>query len=381
MSKLFIGTMSGTSGDGVDVSLCRTDGQKQFSVLDNFSLSYSASLQSKLKSLYQTPNYEQIAALELDVTRKHHEAIDGLLNKSGYKAQDIYAIGFHGQTLYHNPSYFYSLQIGNPYLLAKYTNIGKVVFDFRRRDMCFNGQGAPLVPVFHKLLLQDFEVAAAIINIGGVANITYYDPESKALIAFDTGPGNAYIDDAMARYFGRNYDDLGKVAASGKVDYASVDRLMKAPYFSTPWPKSLDRNEFTLQVNEETKHLTSKPEDLIATLTYFTASSICLGLELFQPRAEKVFFCGGGRKNLTLIDFIIQIAQQRQISLEVRNIEQMTFSGDVVFDDGKLHGDFIEAQAFAYLAARFFVHQFSSFPATTGTDVPIIAGTLFENFI
>ena len=295
MSNYYIGLMSGTSFDGVDASLVKTDGVDNFTCIVNHYIPYSKELSSALNEL--SINIGPFLNIERRLTEVHIEAVNAIIKISRVKASDIKAIGFHGQTIKHDPQNQTIWQIGNPHLLASKTNIN-VIYDFRRRDMALGGQGAPLVPIFHQMIAKDFTVPVGIINIGGVSNITYIDKKLGQLIAFDTGPGNGLIDDACRMHFNLDYDDEGRIAESGKVDFKIINEFLDYQYFKLPYPKSLDRNIFKPFIKTLQDHT---PEDMVASLTYFTVLSIIRAVKLLPNYPEKIFLCGGGSKNSYLV--------------------------------------------------------------------------------
>ncbi len=358
MSELFIGYMSGTSCDGVDASLVRTDGQTKFAVIANAHLPYPAEFKFDLKQLCSqlTPSLE----IEKKLTEFHIEITDQLLKQTKYTGNDIKALGFHGQTIFHKPESGLTWQIGNPHLLAQATGID-VVHDFRRRDISLGGQGAPLVPVFHKLLMQNQKLPVAVINIGGVANITFVD--ENGIIAFDTGPGNALIDDAMNKYFNKNYDENGEIASRGKIDESIINEFIADEYFKQPYPKSLDRNSFRHVIDILTDH---DPESIIATLTYITCASIVRAIEVLPTIPVSIFLCGGGSKNKQIVKWLELILLTKGFKCRVENISTLD----------NLDPNYVESQAFAYLAARFFKDLPSAFPTTTAAIRENICGCL-----
>ncbi|MDG1436452.1 MAG: anhydro-N-acetylmuramic acid kinase [Rickettsiaceae bacterium] len=358
MSDLYIGFMSGTSLDGLDASLIRTDGINEFESIDNLHFPYPVEFKAKMRELLS--NIGPFGTLEKQLTEFHIDATHQLLQQAKLTPKDIKAIGFHGQTIFHKPEDGITLQIGNPYLLAENTSID-VIYDFRRRDVALGGQGAPLVPIFHKLLMQNQDYPVAVINIGGVANITYIDENN--LEAFDTGPGGALIDDSMLKYYKQNFDKDGKIAAKGTVDHSIVQHTLTHKYFSAPYPKSLDRNEFSYLNELLVKH---KPADIIATLTYITSTSIAHALNQLPKHPKKVFLCGGGSHNLQLVSWLEEILMKQSVKCQIANIS----------DINQLDSDYIESQAFAYLAARFFQNLPSAFPSTTNADKANLCGCL-----
>ena len=353
---IYIGLMSGTSLDGIDASIIDTDGKDYFKSLANYHVSYTPKFQQSLKNLLNT--YTNFLQIENEFSKLHAEALNSVLKQSKIAPNDVIACGFHGQTVFHNPKQQISWQIGNPHIIYANTNI-KVVYDFRRKDIAFGGQGAPLIPIFHNCLAKDFLKPCAIVNIGGVANITYIDEDT--LVAFDTGPGNALIDDAMHKLFNNNYDENGKIASSGKVNMQAINAFMKDDFFALNYPKSLDRNHFS-QIVARINSLSKR--DIIATLTYFTAQSIFRSLQLLPNMPKHIYVCGGGVKNRCLMNYLQTLVSKSNITIS--DISMVP----------NLNSDFVESQGFAYLAARFMNNLPSSFPTTTGVSKPIICGVL-----
>jgi anhydro-N-acetylmuramic acid kinase len=361
-NELYIGLMSGTSCDGVDASLVRTDGKNSFKIIANTHIPYPAKFKSELQKLM----VKMLPFLEIEkhLTEFHIEAVNELLKQSKYSGNDIKAVGFHGQTILHDPSKGITWQIGNPHLLACATGID-VIHDFRRRDISLGGQGAPLVPVFHKLIADNYSShPIAIINIGGVSNITYVN--QKDLIAFDAGPGNALIDDTMMNYFGIAYDDLGNIASTGVVDKDIAAKISSAEYFTRPYPKSLDRNSFKPILDYFTNH---EPKDILATLTYISAMVLAKAIKMLPQIPPELLLCGGGSKNLQLISFLKEILPTLKITCKINNIATIK----------DLEADYIESQAFAYLAARFINNLPSAFPNTTSCYRENICGSLIKS--
>jgi anhydro-N-acetylmuramic acid kinase len=346
-TKLSIGLMSGTSLDGVDCSIIETDGENYFEPIDNLYFPYHVEFQIKLRKLLD--NYDNWLLIEKELTVYHADCVKEILKKANL-SRKVDIIGFHGQTILHDPQQSITWQIGNPHLLAKLTGIN-VISDFRRRDLANGGQGAPLMPIFHKCLAQK-ESNVAILNIGGVSNITYIT--NNIMIAFDTGPGNSLINDAMVKHYNKQFDDAGKIGLSGIVNYSILDQLLDDEFFKKSPPKSLDRNYF-VKYSKMFEKL--KPEDMIATLTRFTVESINLGLKLLPNMPDKIYICGGGSRNITMMNWLQS-------------------SGKAL--DFKFPADFIEAQGFAYLAVRFLKFLPSSFPNTTLVNQETLSGVLFR---
>ncbi|MBX6320850.1 MAG: anhydro-N-acetylmuramic acid kinase, partial [Rhodospirillaceae bacterium] len=238
--------MSGTSCDGIDAALVETDGESIASLGPSLSQPYDAAFRERLRAALGTE--EPPPGLERELTERHAEAVAALLARSGLDAAAVRVVGFHGQTVLHAPERGLTRQIGDGALLARLTGID-VIDDFRSRDVAAGGQGAPLAPLFHRALADGLETPLAVLNLGGVANVTWIGAEAgpdgaAALIAFDTGPGNALIDDWARRRTGRPLDADGALARAGRVDAAALAALMAHPYFDRPPPKSLDRNAF-----------------------------------------------------------------------------------------------------------------------------------------
>ena len=348
---LAIGLMSGTSCDGIDAALIETDGEVVSSFLSELHLPYSSSFQRKLIDLMD--DYSAFHGIEYEMTMHHHEAVELLVNKAQIERVDI--IGFHGQTILHNPRQYVSWQIGNAQLLATLTNTG-VVADFRRRDIAHGGQGAPLVPIFHRAIMHNMPKPAAVLNIGGVSNITII--KGDELFACDIGPGNALIDDAMTMLYKRAYDDSGVVASSGRVIQSVLTEVFEDPFFRINGPKSLDRNHFSYVATMLNAY---PPEDIIATLTAITAE--CIVYHTIDHQLNNVYVCGGGVKNTHLMRYL----QTRLGGTQILSTASIGYNPD-----------YIEAQAFGYLAARYVCNLPSSFPKTTGVRDDVVCGVHFQ---
>lgn len=357
-----IGLMSGTSLDGIDAALVDTDGEAVARPGPALSVPYGDDLRDRLKSALalaaglpgDAPPPAAIASLEQELTDAHAEVVRSLLAEAAVSPADIALIGFHGQTILHRPKEGRTWQIGNGALLAELTGID-VVNDFRSADVAAGGQGAPLVPLYHAALVRAaaLELPVAVVNIGGVANVTYVD--AGTVLAFDTGPGNAPIDDWALLHTGMPVDRDGRLAARGQPDDTVLSRLLTHPFFGVAPPKSLDRMDFR---SDAVASLS--PENGAATLTAFTAASIARARIHFPDEPTVWIVSGGGRHNPTLMK-----------ELETR-------TGDRVISADALgwRGDFIEAEAFAYLAARAVRGLPLSIPTTTGVPVPLTGGQL-----
>lgn len=355
---LAIGLMSGTSLDGIDAALIDTDGELKFKSIANLYHPFDTDFQKQLMEIIHNRSNDWLY-IEKELTIRHANCVKALLEQAAISSLEIDVIGFHGQTIYHKPKQGITWQIGNPHLLAAITNID-VVSDFRRRDVSRGGQGAPLIPIFHKCLMQD-HTATAIVNIGGVANITYVDEHN--LIAFDTGPGNALINDAMMEYYNKPFDNEGLIAKQGTIDESIIEEILEYDFFKMTPPKSLDRNNFTEIMD---KFVARNPADIIASLTMLTVRSIISSLKFLPRNLKKIYVCGGGSKNHALMQWLVAQMELRNNSITIEN----------EFEFGNI--DFIEAQGFAYLAIRYLKNLPSSFPSSTGTNRETLSGVLFR---
>ncbi len=343
---VFLGLMSGTSMDGVDAALLETDGEEAVRPLDFVSLPYDDREKEAICSALGAGDPEKVRLAETVVTDAHIRAVRRL--RSGAGARDISAIGFHGHTLDHRPQDRFTLQAGNAGRLARETGI-LVVADFRSADVAAGGQGAPLAPVYHRARLAGEPRPIAVLNIGGVANVTWIGRDGE-MLAFDTGPGNALLDDWCRRHTGAPMDEGGRLAAQGQIDRSVLERLLDDPYFSEPPPKSLDRLSFSPAPANALS-----PADGAATLTAFTAAAVARAPLPEPPRRWIV--SGGGRRNPVLMAALPGSAEPA---------EALGWNGDA-----------LEAEAFAYLAARRLRNLPASFPGTTGCPAPMTAGRLF----
>jgi anhydro-N-acetylmuramic acid kinase len=350
-----IGLMSGTSLDGIDAAIIDTDGHSVSEVGANYSYQYEPAFKEEIRALFSGNG--DVLKVEEKLTLLHADAVNNLLKKAGFAASNIDVIGFHGQTIKHAPEQGITQQIGDGKLLAAKTGI-KVVNDFRTNDVKHGGQGAPLVPLYHAALVRNESLPVAIVNIGGVGNVTWIGGDND-LLAFDTGPGNALVDDWVLQHSGHAYDKNGEIAAKGKVNQEIVQRLLDNAYFAKIPPKSLDRNSF---VNNIVDGL--KLEDGAATLAAFTTKSIANSAQHFKVEPKKWYIAGGGRHN----SYIMQ-GLQKEIGVPVLKIEELGHNGDM-----------LEAEAFAFLAVRSLYNLPLSLPTTTGVREAITGGVLCEAY-
>ena len=368
-AQLFIGIMSGTSLDGVDAALVAFENEKCILQSTQF-LPYPEEIKSQLLALHKPENNELEAACILGcrLADLYAKTTIELLKKAKVNAAEISAIGCHGQTIRHRPELGFTLQIGNNALLAELTNIS-VVGDFRSRDIAAGGQGAPLVPAFHQALFASKKINRAIVNIGGIANITYLAKNGDVL-GFDSGPGNMLIDSWTKLKTGKDYDANGAWAASGVVIESLLTNMLAEPYFALPPPKSTGRDLFNddwLKQHQLYPHL--RPQDVARTLTALTAQSICDALNKCGG-VDEVYLCGGGAHNQLLFD-----AMQANIHAD---------SGAAIISTTKALGidvDWVEAVAFAWLAKQTIENKPSNLPAVTGAKGLRVLGAIYPKLI
>ncbi|SIT11610.1 anhydro-N-acetylmuramic acid kinase [Insolitispirillum peregrinum] len=351
-----IGLMSGTSLDGIDAALIESDGERVTAIGPALTVPYPPTFRAAIYgTLGERGDAETIARVETEITRLHGEAVMHLMNASGMAPEDIAVVGFHGQTIAHRPEQRYTRQLGNGAQLANTVKV-PVVFDLRSADVQAGGQGAPLVPVFHAALAEGLERPLAVLNIGGVANVTLLSDDHD-LLAFDTGPGNALIDDWMHRHTGTPQDADGAAAAAGTIHRDALTKMISHPWFSAPPPKSLDRDAFMSAFS----HLEGLSlEDGAATLSAFTALSVARAASLMPVLPKRWLVCGGGRNNPTLMRLL-----NEELGVPVEAVEEEGW-----------HGDALEAQAFGFLALRHLRGLPLTFPGTTGCPQPMTGGRL-----
>ncbi len=317
-------------------------------------------IDAKLIGNDRTARPRNLAALENMLTEKHAAAVSAFLDKNSIAAVNVDVIGFHGQTVLHRPDDHLTVQLGDGAKLAQLTGID-VVSDMRAADMQAGGQGAPLVPVYHgalaKCLPQAFlaETPIAFVNIGGIANITYV-PDDGELIAFDTGPGNALIDQWVLNVAGIPFDQGGHIASEGGINKSMLKRYLAAPYFEKKLPKSLDRNDFLPPSSDE-----AELADGARTLARLSAEAIFAALDHLPVAPKLWIICGGGRKNNTIM-------------ADLRILAKSNDSRVILAEEAGFDGDAMEAEAFAYLAARSLLKLPLTFPHTTGCKTPTPGG-------
>jgi len=353
MPMLALGLMSGTSCDGVDAALLTTDGLAHVETGPALSHPYPEDFRRRLRSVLGGKGPVEAVAEEL--TRRHAAAVADLLRQASLAPGDVGLLGFHGQTVLHEPEKGRTWQIGDGGLLARLTGID-TVSDFRSADVANGGQGAPFVPLYHQALVAALpERPLAVLNLGGVGNVTWIGRAPEDLVAFDTGPGNALVDDWALRHTGRPVDEDGGLARSGRVDGPALAALMRHPYFDRPAPKSLDRDAF-----DAAPVAGLSPADGAATLVAFTAAAVARSRDILPAAPRRWLVTGGGRRNPAVMAALAEALGQ-----PVAPVESVGWDGDV-----------LEAQAFAYLAVRSLAGLPLSLPTTTGVARPTCGGRL-----
>ena len=348
------GTMSGTSLDGVDVAVIETDGVEALDFFESDYRAYERAEQDILVDALGKWDRGDCLAAERLINQAHAVALRGV--------ERLDLVGFHGQTVAHDPKGRGTLQLGDGGWLSDALGL-PVVSDFRSQDVATGGEGAPLAPFFHWACARKagLDAPVAFLNLGGVGNLTWVDPrvstpeDPRAMIAFDTGPANAPINDLVKARFGQAFDKDGALAATGRVEEAIVRQFLTAPYFAKSPPKSLDRNDFP-----DVRHLVGQLSDVdaVATLTAIAVASVKCGLRHCPVPPTALYATGGGRRNPVMMEML-----RTELDCPVATVEALG-----------LDGDMLEAQAFAYLAVRVLRGFPTSSPTTTGVRAPVSGG-------
>ncbi|WP_246423480.1 anhydro-N-acetylmuramic acid kinase [Roseospira goensis] len=350
--------MSGTSMDGIDAALIETDGETVAGIGPHLTVPYDDAFRARIRALLGRTSLDDADGRRLhrDLALRHADAVRGLL-AGATVTPDL--IGFHGHTLWHDPVARLTVQAGDPAQLASELGI-PVVADLRQADIAAGGEGAPLAPVYHAALAAPLERPLAVLNVGGVANVTWIGKRGvDDLVAFDTGPGNAPLDDWVARHTGQACDQDGRLAAAGRLDEARLLTLMDHPYFARPAPKSLDRRDFD--------HVPGVLEGLSAadgatTLVAFICAAVVQAAAHMPVPPTRWLVTGGGRHNPVLMETLAG-----WLEAPVAPVEAVGWDGDA-----------LEAQAFAFMAARFRRQLPITFPGTTGAPFPMVGGRLYQ---
>lgn len=366
ISMRAIGLMSGTSLDGIDIALMETDGADRVrricGVTDAYPDEFKARLRAALREAAGMTDRNArpgtLGSVEQELTERHANALLRFMGNLALQPSSVDLVGFHGQTVLHRPAHGpdpgLTVQLGDGARLSQLTGVD-VVYDLRAADVAAGGQGAPLVPVYHRALAAALpQRPVAFVNIGGVANVTWIGRDGH-MVAFDTGPGNAMIDDWMASRTGVGCDTDGATAARGKVHDDYVAEYLRHSHFSAPAPKSLDRNAFAVEMVDSLG-----VEDGAATLTAFAAAAIARAREHMPAEPLLWVVAGGGRRNRTLM------------SLLAGHVENAVVPAEAV----GLDGNSMEAEAWAYLAVRSYRGYPLTYPGTTGVDKPTRGGVL-----
>lgn len=364
MPDYYIGLMSGTSMDGIDAALVSFD-QASVNIAATLETNYPDTLRRALLNAVATPvdqPIENLGSIDRQVGECFRDATLALLRTSGIAASDIRAIGSHGQTLRHQPDAItpYSLQIGNPATIAHDTSITTVA-DFRSADIAVGGQGAPLVPPFHKWLFGNADTDRAVVNIGGIANVTVLRKDGSPVIGFDTGPGNTLLDRWIQKHKKTPFDRNGDWAASGDCVDELLERLLSFAYFDLPPPKSTGLEEFNLEWLSEYGTQSHDPADVQATLAELTARTIADSIKTHSAATSELYVCGGGAHNEELL---------RRLAKQLPGLKVDTTAAV------GLDPDWVEAVAFAWLAMRTINNQTGNLPSVTGASRKVILGEI-----
>ncbi len=352
-----IGAISGTSMDGIDIALVKTDGHMVTHTGPGRMVPYPADLRAALLDFLKDPSraeHDPMTALEERVTDAFTTAIGLFMRDEKIDPASIDLIGLHGQTVYHRPERRFTRQLGLGQRMADALGVD-VVDSFRMADVAAGGHGAPFAPLYHAALAHKLPQPLMVLNLGGVGNITYLDGDT--IIAFDTGPASALIDDLVLKRFGIPFDDGGRIAARGKVDKPVLAQLMANPFFDEPAPKSLDRNDFHRRASIVAP---LADDDAVATLAAFTIEATVAALRHVPGKPVRWLVTGGGRQNQTFMRGLGE-----KLGVPVQPVEAVGWNGDL-----------IEAQAFGYLAVRSVLGLPLSVPTTTGVPEPMQGGVL-----
>ncbi|MCM2343096.1 MAG: anhydro-N-acetylmuramic acid kinase [Alphaproteobacteria bacterium] len=353
-----IGLMSGTSLDGIDAALIRTDGLDYVEPLAFLTVPYEPEVRAALRAclgLDKDPD-GRVARAETLMTAAHAQVVKNLLALSHVSAAEVDMIGFHGQTIFHDPANGFTWQIGDGAGLVRATGIA-VVNDFRSADVRAGGQGAPLIPVYHAALASHLVKPVAILNIGGVANVTWINAQGDVL-AFDTGPGNALLNDWVRIHTGAEFDKDGAYAQAGQVNGSALSRLLQNPFFAQTPPKSLDRDAWPTGFLQGLSL-----EDGAATLAAFTVQAVAQSLSHMPQPPQAWYVTGGGRRNPVLMQGL-----RDALKVPVHDVDELQWDGDA-----------LEAQGFAYLAVRARLQLPLSFPTTTAVPHPMTGGRFWAS--
>lgn len=367
----YIGIMSGTSLDGIDVALIENKANaRNITLIAADTIPFPPNLLRQIKHFIAYPDNVRLidlGALNIVLGQTFANAVQHLLDSQSLSENQIHAIGSHGQTLFHAPdhNFPFSMQLGDPSVIAERTGITTVA-DFRQRDIAAGGQGAPLVPAFHQALFHSADEQRIIINIGGISNITLLPCDiTQDVIGFDTGPGNGLLDHWYQQHHNDSFDNNGQWAASGKLNTALLANMLSDPYFIQAAPKSTGKEYFNpawlahhLEQQEELS-----PQDIQATLTGLTAHSIADAIQTYLTNDTVIYICGGGAHN----DYLLK---SLQAALPTHTVDTTDALG--------LAPDWVEACAFAWLAAQTLANEPGNLPSVTGAKSPVVLGGIYS---
>ena len=362
----YIGLMSGTSVDGIDAALVSVPATGPLTLQATHQHPFPPDVRDAIQALLQpgANEIDRVGVLDMRLGELFAQAVQALLHKSGLSPKDIHAIGSHGQTIRHRPraTPAFTYQIGNPSVIAEQTGITTVA-DFRARDMAAGGQGAPLVPAFHQWFFRKSGVNRIIVNIGGIANLTWLPAAAhEQVLGFDTGPGNTLLDQWINRERGEQYDQDGAWAASGTIQADLLARLQADEYFAKPPPKSTGREHFHLAWLQQRLTGNPKPQDVQATLAELTAASIAQATHFLPGKVEEIYVCGGGSHNHHLLARLrVQLPGVPIATTEVLGLDP----------------DWVEAAAFAWLAHQTMAGLPGNLPSVTGAHRPVVLGGIY----
>lgn len=365
MSDIYIGILSGTSIDAVDVAMVDFS-QTYPKLLCTHNEKFPSELKNELQQIIfeKKSSLENLGKLNIKLGKLFATAVNNLLQMSAIKKEKVTAIGSHGQTIFHHPNdeHPFSLQLGDANIIAALTGI-KTIADFRNKDIALGGQGAPLTPAFHNVLFRSTEINRAIINIGGITNITYLPKDmNKPIFGFDSGPGNTLLDLWAEKHLKKSYDENGQWAAKGEINLSLLNNLLTDPYFHSPLPKSAGREHFHLTWLDTHLSLALKPEDVQNTLSALTAKSITNHISKHLPQTEEIILCGGGVHNQHLVK-----------TLEAY-VEKIPLYSSQKYG---VHPDWVEAMTFAWLAKQHLNEQPGNLPSVTGANRRAILGCVY----
>ena len=353
-----LGLMSGTSLDGVDIALIKTDGNEEIILKYSKTYPYNQSLVDSIKIFINSrKNIKQTSLL---ITKFHAKSINSFIKNYNLNSNEIDIIGFHGQTIFHSPNQKWTWQMGDGKYLSSLVRI-PVISNFRYRDICLGGQGAPLVGIWHKALLNNLnniKYPCVLLNIGGVANITYIEQKNNIPYSFDIGIGNGPLDFIMQKFYNKNFDENGKISLHGEINYQSINNILNDPWFKIAPPKSIDKNYLNNLLFLNINHL--NPGDQAATISRLISMQLKESFKFFSLEPNSLYVSGGGVKNLAMMKGISEGYSGILLSL----------------DDNNWNADAMEAQAFAYLAVKSIKSLPYTFNKTTGVNAATSGGLI-----